>query len=430
MPTAIETMELAEISQRLSFLDTERRKDRELIATLLERLEAQTGKLEAQSRQIQGLEGLLASARVELARFTQVERAMEQLRQEVALLLEANEEKRDKAYRELSRLRQVEQETMARQLGEVRKGLETVPRHGEELESLRVESSRLQGAITSLQHQLAELDKRSEDRVQSVIYLEEQRRQDTRRLTQVESEALALHKQGDSLGDKLSLLEQAVQVKNQKIDEAADLLEQQAQVIESQRVVEFRRQQQVAEWGKLVEGLKKEAADMAAQVARMHGQHDMVRRALADLELFRERLEKRQNEMSEMQRLAEDRQKRAMEEWQAEREKERKLFQVENDERWRENARFSDRRDARLRAGEEYMQMLASQVEALWDVQEAWAESVMVSSREWMATWGEHLKQRPSMPEPLKLPPIAPKQAPKIRPLPSAQATQEEQEEA
>ncbi len=430
MPTAIETMELAQVSQRLSFLDTERRKDRELIATLLERLEAQTGKLEAQSRQIQELEGLLASARAELTRFTQVERAMEQLRQELTLLLEANEEKRDKAYRELSRLRQVEQETMARQLGEVRKGLETISRHGEELESLRVESSRLQGAITSLQHQLAELDKRSEDRVQSVIYLEEQRRQDNRRLTQVESEALALHKQADSLVDKLSLLEQAVQVKNQKIDEAADLLEQQAQVIENQRVVEFRREQQVAEWGKLVEGLKKEAADMAAQVARMHGQHDMVRRALADLELFRERLEKRQNEMSEMQRLAEDRQKRTMEEWQAEREKERKLFQVENDERWRENARLDERRDARLRAGEEYMQMLASQVEALWDVQEAWTESVMVSSREWMATWGEHLKQRPPMPEPLKLPPIAPKQASKIRPLPSAQAAKEEQEEA
>ena len=116
-----QTMELAEISQRLSFLDTERRKDKELIATLLERLETQAGQQEAQARQIQELEGLLASTRAELVKFVQIERSMDQLRQELSLLIENNEEKRDKAHRELSRLRQVEQETVTRQLADLRK---------------------------------------------------------------------------------------------------------------------------------------------------------------------------------------------------------------------------------------------------------------------------------------------------------------------
>jgi DNA repair exonuclease SbcCD ATPase subunit len=427
MSTVMQTMELAEISQRLSFLDAERRKDKELIATLLERLETQTNKLEVQSRQIQELERLLASTRAELAKFAQIERSMEQLRQELALLIEANEEKRDKAYRELSRLRQVEQEALTRQIAELRQELKPIPRYDEEIQSLHAEVSRLNGSMTSLQHQLAELDKRGEDRVQSVIYLEEQRRQDNRRITQLETEISSLNKGVNDLADKLPLLEQAIQAKNKEIDRATELVEQQAQMIENQRVSEFRWERQVAEWAKLVEEIKQEAASMATQTVRLHEQHELVRRALDDLEPFRKRIEMRQDELAEMQRLAQDRQKRVMEEWQTEREKERERFRVDNDERWRENARLNERRDALIKAIEEYLSMLSSQIKALWEVLEAWAQSVMIGPREWSATWDKLVKQRPPMAEPPQSVSPLPSQAPKIRPLPSAQAVREEE---
>ena len=427
MSKVIQTMELAEISQRLSFWDAERRKDKELLATLLERLETQTGKLEAQSRQIQELEGLLASNRAELAKFAQVDRAMEQLRQELTLLMENNEEKRDKAYRELSRLREVEQENINRYIAEMRAELKPLPRYDEEIQSLQTEAGRLNGSITTLQHRLAELDKRSEDRVQSVVYLEEQRRQDTRRIAQLEAETTSTHKNVDDLGDKLSLLQQAIQTKNKEIDRAAELLEEQAHIIENQRVSAFRTERQVAEWAKLVKEIKEEAANMATQLVRLQEQHDAVRRALADLEPFRERIERRQGEISEMQRLGQDRQKRVMEEWQAEREKERKHFQVANDERWRDNARRAEKRDARLNATEEYLGALAVQVGALWDVQEAWAQSIMIGPREWLATWDGLVKQRPVLSAPPEPDMPTPSELPKIRPLPSAQAEEEEE---
>jgi DNA repair exonuclease SbcCD ATPase subunit len=420
-------MELAEISQRLSFLDGERRKDKELVATLMERLETQTNKVEGQTRQIQELEGLLASTRAELVKFTQIERAMDQLRQELTLVIEANEEKREKSHRELTRLRQVEQDTITRQIAELRKEIKPIPRYDEEIQVLRTEIGRVNGITTSLQHQISELDRRSEDRVQSVIYLEEQRRQDNRRIAQLEGETPPLNKKIDELGDRLPLLEQAIQTKNQRIDKAAELLEEQAQVIENQRVAEFRWEREVAEWANLVEEIKKEVAAMTAQTVRLHEQHDLVRRSLADLEPFRERIERRQDEVAEMQRIAEDRQKRILEEWQAEREKEWKHFRVENEERWRENTRLNEKRDHRIGSSEEYAKMLTPQIDALWNVQEAWAQSIMVGPREWMATWDELAKQRPAMPEPLQPAPSAPPQQPKIRPLPSVQAAQEEE---
>jgi chromosome segregation ATPase len=428
MSTVRQTMEVAEISQRLSFLDKERRKDKELVSSLLERLEAQTNQLATQARQIQELEGLLASTRAELTKFTRIENSMEQLRQELTLLIEKNEEKRDKAHRELSRLRQVEQEAVTRQLADLRKELEPLPRYDEEIQGLRAENNRHSGLITSLQHQFAELDKRNEDRLQSVIYLEEQRRQDNRRINQLEGAALNLNQKFDDLSDKIPLLEQAIQTKNKDIDKAADMLEQQSQMIENQRVAEFRWERQIAEWTKLVEEIKQESSDMATQTVRLREQHDRVRRALADLDPFRERIERRQDEMVEMQRLSDDRQKRVMEEWQAEREKEWKRFNVGNDERWRENARLNERRNTRLSAVENFARMLAPQVNALWEVQATWAQSIMIGPREWVATWEELAQKRPAMPDPLPSATPPPSQLPKIRPLPSAQA--DEQEEA
>lgn len=429
MPTVFETMELAEISQRLSFLDEERRKDKESIATLLERVEAQTNTMGAQKRQIQELEGALASTRAELSKFMQLKRAMEQLRQEVTQLLAENEEKRERSYQELNRLRQVEQDTVTRQIADIRKELKPIPRYDEEIQGLQAEISRLNAPLIALQHQLSELEKRTEDRVQSVIYLEEQRRQDNRRITQTEAEITATNKELDDLQDRIPLLEQAIQAKNKELDRAADLLAQQAEVIENQRVSEFRWERQVAEWAKLVDELKQETASMTTQTVRLREQHESVRRALADLEPFRQRIERRQDEMAEMQRLAEDRHKRNMEEWQTARQKEWERFKLGSDERWRENARFNEQRHARLELVEDSMRKLLPQIDALWSVHDAWAQAFMVGPREWAAKWGELAKQRPPMPEPLKPVTLVPPDMPKIKPLPSARAAKDDEEE-
>jgi hypothetical protein len=119
-----------------------------------------------------------------------------------------------------------------------------------------------------------------------------------------------------------------------------------------------------------------------------------------------------------------------LEEWQAEREKEWERFKLDHDERWRENSRFNEKRHARLEDVERYVRELTDQVGALWDIPEAWAESIMIGPREWLATWDQLAKQRPAMPEPIK--PTSPKVSedlPKIRPLPSAKSTRDETEE-
>ncbi len=400
--TVFETMELAEVSRRLAFIDEERRKDKELISTLLERIEAQTSAIDGLKKQVHDLEKRLATTNAQLVKFEQVDRSIEQLREELTLVIETNKEKHEKAQRELNRLRQIEQETVTRQISELRKELEPIPRYDEEIKSVRTETNRLGGLIAQLQHEVADLDKRSEDRVQSVIYLEEQRRQDTRRLNKLETDVPAIHKRIDDLGAKLPLLEQAIQQKNADLEEAGDMLDQQLEIIENQRADHFRYEKQFANWAETMEEIKEETQEMALQTVSLRDQHDRTRRSLADLEKFRERIERRQDEVTEMQRVAEERQKRTLEDWLTEREKDWERFVRRSDERWQENSRIQVKRDARVSLVEEQFPPLYQQIELLWDVHEAWAHAFSLVPREWTDTWNEMTKRRPAMPEPIK----------------------------
>ncbi len=396
---ATQAMDITQLTQLVRWLEAERRKDRAIIQALQEKVESQANELTLQARRINELEGRLAQTRAELTRFKQIEQAIEQLREELTQLVERNEVKRLKAEQEMKRLREVEREDIARQLGELRKMIRPLLRLPEDLTSLRTEDSRLNGMIMTLQQAMKDLEQLLESRTEPLAYLDEHVRQNNRRIQEIAEQIPPLYKQLGELEDKLPLLEQGIQRKNKAIDEAAELLQQQAQLIEAQRVDHFRWEQQAAEWAELVEEIQKKADLLAAQSQRFVEQREEVRRALARLQEFQERLAVQMNEVAERQRLAEERQKRALEEWQAERARDWKHFTVLNDERWRENARHTEKIMSHISAIKSHLPTLYDQIQALWEVEETWAQTFMVGPREWLAHWNDLVKRRIPTPE-------------------------------
>src|SRR5512139_1948835 len=98
-------MDLTQLSQMVSWLDEEHRRDREEIARLDQRLQNMAIEKQEQSRRIQDLESRLASTAAQLTRFTQIEQALQQLKGEVVVLLDKQTEARLNAEREAERSR-------------------------------------------------------------------------------------------------------------------------------------------------------------------------------------------------------------------------------------------------------------------------------------------------------------------------------------
>ncbi|MFN3762878.1 MAG: hypothetical protein ACK4WK_06735, partial [Anaerolineae bacterium] len=115
---------------------------------------------------------------------------------------------------------------------------------------------------------------------------------------------------------------------------------------------------------------------------RFMEQYQRAQRALDALSALQTRLETRQNETAEMQRLAEERLKRQWEEWQAAQEKARRNWEVLAEEHRRQQERINAALSRRLDSLAATAKLCYSQIVALWETRRADAVRSFAHTRE------------------------------------------------
>ncbi len=375
-------MELTQLSQMVQWLDEERRKDKALIAALQEQVKLQAQQLAQQQELITALQRTVAGLETLMAQVSSFAPALEGLKAEVGRMLELREEQWRKEQREADRARQLEIGALKDEIARVAEGLRPIPRLEESLAALRAEALRLTENQQRLEMAIADLKKQTEDRAATVVYLEEQRRADNKRITALEAELPELRRRIETTDARLPLLEEAVQKQKRYLEEGLKPVREFEKVVEELRVADFRRNQEVKKWAGQAEEVRAELERLREERQRLMEQYQRAQRALDALSALQTRLETRQNEVAEMQRLAEERLRRQWEEWQAAQEKARRNWEVSAEERWRQqeraNATFTKRLD-RLTAT---AKLCYSQIAALWETRRADAVRTFAHTRE------------------------------------------------
>jgi hypothetical protein len=284
--------------------------------------------------QVQDLQAKVAGVQSLISQAADFEQTVASYKTEMVLLLDQREDAWKKVQAEAERLRKIEQGAVADELSRLDKGLQNLNRIEEGVKARQAEDQRLNTAIQVMEADIKDLAARSDDRVQAVTYLEEQRRADNRRIAELEQETTDLRKRVETQAAKLPLLEEAIGKHKAHFDKSLEQLKDFQSVIDEVRASEFRREQAVKKYVDQAEVVKQEMEEWRSQTQRFVEQFQLNKRSLEKLEGFQGRLEKRQNEVAEMQRLAEDRAKRQWEEWQKARDKESKKHQLILDEQW------------------------------------------------------------------------------------------------
>ncbi|MDW8350325.1 MAG: hypothetical protein RML99_00310 [Anaerolineae bacterium] len=386
-------MDLTQLTKLVQYIDEERRKDRALIIQLQERVDSLSREAEARSRYAQSLEVTLNELKVQLTRAMGWTSATAQLREEFNQIIARIEDQRAKAERELSRTRQIEIESIVRQLNELKKETKPYAGYAEQIEARKAEDGRLAELIGRVQVQVMELDRRFDQPTTQISFLEEQRRQDAKRIAAIEQEIPDIKKKIEQFPPRLLLLDEAIRRKQTEIEEAAKLLEAQSQLIEAQRVADVRRERQFAEYAEIIERMKARADEISQQVTGFIQLREEVKRELAALPDFQERLEVRINELFEIQRDAEERVKRAAEAFREHIEKEWRTFAVAQDEKWFERDRRISDLEARIAEMEEELPKLQPQITPLYNIIEAFSQAYANAGREWLAEANRLLDQ-------------------------------------
>jgi chromosome segregation ATPase len=394
-------MDTTQLAQMVTWLDEQHRRDREELTKLQQRVEAQTSTLQEQARRIKSLETQLSSARMQLGRFDQIDESLQNTRNELTIMVNAQADEMAKMRREMEQSRMTDREAISRSVAEVRKELGRIRPLEEEQKIRKTEVQRLSEITIALRHDLNNINKDIDERTRGLPYLVEQRNHDNKRIAQLQQENIELFKRLETAANKLQLLEYKLQKTEGTVapipETIDDLKRTQAQFIESLKLADADRQRQMTEWQETLEGQLALIEEQRQRFNEMMALKDDIRRTLLELDKFRETMQREQEQVAALQRLAEERMKKDMEAFQADNEKLWKKQLLDWQYRWDQQAKTNAAINDHFPVIQRKIDLFEELLQFLWSILDEQSQTQLRESQKWLSQMQSIAERRESL---------------------------------
>jgi len=391
-------MDLTQLAQMVTWLDEEHRRDRAEIARLQQRIEAQSADIIEQARRLQDLEGRLANTQAQLTRFNQIEQSIQNTKTEVVALVERAYDERVSGQRELERARMGDREMLSREISEVRRELPRIARLEETIQIRVVEDERLSELIMGVRNQIGGLSKEIEERTRQIPFLVEQRTSDTKRIAQLQQETVELFKRAEAIAGRIPLLDETIRKTGLEIEKLPPQIDQlrdeQVKFMEKTRVMVVDREQVLTRWQETIEEQKSLVSQAYERVQNFSQQIEVARRAVNEMQEFKDLILREQGQVTELQRLAEERIRREMDEFREDYEKKRRKIELRQEHLWSEQDKYNREVVERFPSLQHDLKMLESLVDQVWKLQESYGNYFLTMSNSWLEGMQKTMRDR------------------------------------
>jgi chromosome segregation ATPase len=351
-------MELEQIIKRLDWLDEEHRKDKHALSALEERLASLDGNLKSLGQQVKEMSGDIARLNTTAARVEQFDDILSKNRSEINRFIEDLEKQREEKQLELNKQYQAEFGSINKTLTNLRKLKEAIAGINNELKVRIDEEARLTRSISEMKSKVEATVRASQEVQHAQGLAEENRRQDTKRVTDLQGEISVMRKRIEEVREKNELSTDSIRRIETRLTELlaseAERRQSQTAFIEKQSRLQVDRDRAWKEWEGRFDTLAKQTESIETQLQELDAAQRAVKRAREAYEEMTQKFERRINEITEMQRLSED---RFRQEW--------VTFKSDDQKRWSSYslAQEEQQRDARTGA-----EKLVKRVTALEDL--------------------------------------------------------------
>lgn len=366
-------MDINQIAKMIEWLDEERRRDKATIVILEERLAQQQDLIDHLQRRINSVESDQTVMKGEYITSVEELSLMDNVRREMRQLLETSESRRLTAEREAERRAELARENISRALRELSEKVAQIEKYATEMTDIKSERNRMNDMMSNLNQRFEDLVKRLEEPERRLLFLEEQSRQNGRRILETETALPELRKIIDGIRPKLTLLEDLAIRLERRLGELSDSererRDQIQQFIDQQVLILQQRDQQIKE---LYNRFNEHDEIMQKNIDRFETWAEAYRnmkRIIDDFERIADRLERRINEVAEMQRLSEDRFRQEWNDWCDDDQKRWKQFTLSNDDVWRNHDKEFDLFIRRINTIEELLNPLRDSLNRLWNLE-------------------------------------------------------------
>jgi chromosome segregation ATPase len=387
-------MDMDQLAKTVQWLDDERRKDKQEIAALQERLAGLATENAGLTRKLQQLESDLATSTAVLQRLAKIDEILDGYREEMTRQLDELEQRRTEAAREDERLRKVEREGLNKSFSELRKGIENNARLERESQARREEENRISRLVAELQNKVTEFNRFVDERARSAGVLEEGRRRDAKRITDLQTDLTDLRKRTDQNRGKLDVVEDVARRTEVRAGELmvaeAERRSLQTQWVETQALAQAERDRAWSELRDKTEAALKTLEGYGHRVDQYAETNREIKRAADEFKQTVELLERRLTEAPEMQRLAEERFRQEWAAFLADDQKRWTTHMLLRDEQWREHDRLTAKEQERLEILEEQMSEALDTLRHMQAVDANRLQSLLNLLREMMAEYDQN----------------------------------------
>jgi chromosome segregation ATPase len=304
-------MEFEQIIKRLDWLDEEHRKDKSTIETLTQRASGLEGDLKAANKKIKELTTQMSHLSSSAARIEQYDTALTQQRTELVKYIDDLDKKRQDQQPEIDKRYQIQFDGINKSVADLRKTKEVIAEIKHELKAWAVEETRLSKLSADWEMRMQAMVKTVEDVQRAQKATEEPRRQDAKRLAALQGELSAARKRLDESREKNDLFTDSIRRIETRLNEIltneAERRQAQANFIETQALSQVERDRTWKEWEERLNALRKQSETMDRNQQEWDVAQRTIKRTQETYEEIVQKFERRINEITEMQRLAEDR---------------------------------------------------------------------------------------------------------------------------
>jgi chromosome segregation ATPase len=358
-----EQMEFEQIIKRLDWLDEEHRKNKIELDTFVDKLAHSEGELKAANKKIKELTSELSQFSNVLARIDQFIDALTQQRVEIIKYVDEMNNKDVGKLPEAEKRIQIQIENINKSIIELRRFKEPIAEIKRELKNSAAEEARHNDQISGWEPRFQEVVKAIEEIRLAQKAAEGPRRQDTKRLAELQGAVNAARKRMDEVREKNDLLPDSIRRIEARLNEVlaseADRRQSQASFIENQARLQIDRDRAIKEMEEYLGTIRKQTGTMERQLQDWDGIQRAAKRAQETYDDIVQKFERRINEITEMQRLAED---RFRQEW--------VTFKADDQKRWTSHTLSQDEIHKDTRSGAVKMEERLTTLEDLVQTQQ------------------------------------------------------------
>ncbi len=391
---------IKDLQTRLDWLDEERRKSTRKLAEFEQKQELQERENEKKEQRIKSLEQQLASANAKISRIPQLDVQLSQFKDDIVQMIEQYDQRRIQSEGEIDRLRRVEQESIARELADLRKEIIPIPLLQNNMELRVAEETRLSNLIGQFKSKLDSTKSQIENWDSRFAFIEEKEKHNSRNITETQNGIVEINRRWEHFHSRLDTLNSTVLRFDSSIktvsEQNAAIKESTKNWMEQIQLGEYERNQKLETWRRTLEEQTAHIDRFNKEWIQFSDQYKEAKMAVQTLGQWQEQIEGQQHETAEALRIESTRMQSRWDDFNSNNEQRWRNGDVDREQRWSTLNRHIREILEQLTIVEGTITTIEEDKDLIWRVQTAQADALKQLPRLWMESVEQAIEQNPN----------------------------------